>query len=81
MSFFGTLVHRRGYLNRGATRCDLFAYIEAYCKRQRIHSAIDYITPDQAEGMSAHPVSALPWEAHHRPRRGSSCIRPVGWMG
>jgi putative transposase len=30
-------------------RCDLFAYIEAHYNRQRIHSAIGYLTPEQAE--------------------------------
>jgi transposase InsO family protein len=30
-----------------------FAYIEGYYNRQRIHSAIDYITPQQAEAKSA----------------------------
>jgi transposase InsO family protein len=52
-SFFGTLktgrVHQREYLDRDAARRDLFAYIEGYYNRQRIHSAIGYITPDQAE--------------------------------
>ena len=56
-SFFGTLktelVHQRAYLDRDAARRDLFAYIEGYYNRQRIHSAIGYITPDQAEAMSA----------------------------
>jgi transposase InsO family protein len=40
-------------LDRDAARRDLFAYIEGYYNRQRIHSAIGYITPDQAEAMSA----------------------------
>jgi transposase InsO family protein len=56
-SFFGTLktelVHQREYLDRDAARRDLFAYIEGYYNRQRIHSAIGYLTPDQAEAMSA----------------------------
>ena len=56
-SFFGTLktelVHRREYPDRDAARRDLFAYIEGYYNRQRIHSAIGYITPDQAEAKSA----------------------------
>jgi len=37
----------------GAARRDLFGYIEGYYNRQRIHSAIGYITPDQAEAKSA----------------------------
>jgi putative transposase len=56
-SFFGTLktelVHHREYSDRDAARRDLFAYIEGYYNRQRIHSAIGYITPDQAEAKSA----------------------------
>jgi putative transposase len=56
-SFFGTLktelVHQREYPDRDAARRDLFAYIEGYYNRQRIHSAIGYITPDQAEAISA----------------------------
>ncbi|HWL71956.1 MAG TPA: IS3 family transposase, partial [Geminicoccus sp.] len=30
-------------------RRDLFAYIEGYYNRKRIHSALGYITPEQAE--------------------------------
>lgn len=56
-SFFGTLktelVHQREYTDRDAARRDLFAYIEGYYNRQRIHSAIGYITPEQAEAISA----------------------------
>ncbi len=56
-SFFGTLkterVHHREYPDRDAARRDLFAYIEGCDNRQRIHSAIGYITPEQAEAESA----------------------------
>ena len=34
-------------------RRGLFAYIEGYYNRQPIHSAIGYITPEQAEAISA----------------------------
>ena len=47
------LVHQREYPDRDAARRDLFAYIEGYYNRQRIHSAIGYITPEQAEAISA----------------------------
>ena len=30
-------------------RRDLFAYVEGYSNRQHIHSALGYITPEQAE--------------------------------
>lgn len=51
--FFHTLkvelVHQRRWATRDETRRDLFAYIEGYYNRQRIHSALGYITPEQAE--------------------------------
>ena len=56
-SVFGTLktelVHQREYPDRDAARRDLFAYIEGYYNRQRIHSAIGYITPEQADRKTA----------------------------
>ena len=56
-SFFGTLktelVHHREYPDRDIARRDLFAYIEGYYNRRRIHSAIGYITPQQAEANAA----------------------------
>ena len=56
-SFFGTLktelwsttANTRIAIPRG----DLFAYIEGYYNRARIHSAIGYITPQQAEAKAA----------------------------
>jgi putative transposase len=47
------LVHYGEYPNRDAARRDLFAYIEGYYNRQRRHSAIGYITPEQAEAKAA----------------------------
>jgi putative transposase len=56
-SFFGTLktelVHQCEYPDRDAARRDLFAYIEGYYNRRRIHSAIGYITPEQADRKTA----------------------------
>ena len=56
-SFFGTLktelVHHRKYPDRDTARRDLFAYIEGYYNWRRIHSAIGYITPQQAEAKYA----------------------------
>jgi transposase InsO family protein len=56
-SFFGTLktelVHPCDYPDRDAARRDLFAYIEGYYNRRRIHSAIGYITPEQADRKTA----------------------------
>ena len=43
------LVHQRRWATGDEARCDLFAYIESYYNRRRIHSAVGYITPEQAE--------------------------------
>lgn len=52
-SFFHTLkvelVHQRQWPTREAARRVLFAYIEGYYNRRRIHSALGYRTPEQAE--------------------------------
>jgi putative transposase len=56
-SCFGSLktelVHQTCYPTRDAARHDLFAYIEGYYNRQRLHSALGYITPEQAERRAA----------------------------
>lgn len=55
--FFGTakseLVHHQRYPAREAAKRDLFAYIEGDYNRQRLHSALGYITPEQAELRAA----------------------------
>jgi len=56
-SFFHTLkvelVHQRRWATREDARRDLFAYIEGYYNRRRIHSALGYKTPEQAERQMA----------------------------
>ena len=57
-SFFHTLKRRTPSTNghwakRDEARRDLFAYIEGYYNRRRIHSAIGYKTPEQAERLAA----------------------------
>ena len=56
-SFFHTLkvelVHRTRFETREQARRELFAYIETDYNRQRAHSAIGDITPEQAELRSA----------------------------
>ena len=47
------LVHHAAYATREAARRDLSAYIEAYYNRQRLHSALGYLTPEQAELQAA----------------------------
>src|SRR5438874_9505601 len=67
-SFFGTLktelVHQGEYPDRDTARRDLFAYIEGYYNRQRIHSAIGYITLNRQRRNPHNPVSTLPGEDH-----------------
>ncbi len=56
-SFFHTLkvelAHQRRWPTRDQARIDLFAYIEGYYNRRRIHSALGYKTPEQAERQMA----------------------------
>ena len=43
------LVHQRRWATRKDAKRDLFACIEGYYNRRRIHSALGYRTPEQAE--------------------------------
>ena len=56
-SFFHTLktelVHHKHYATREDAKRDIFTYIEGYYNRQRIHSTIGYITPEQMELKAA----------------------------
>ena len=56
-SFFHTLkvelVHHKNYATKEDAKRDLFQYIEGYYNRQRIHSAINYLTPEQMELKAA----------------------------
>jgi transposase InsO family protein len=47
------LVHHSVYATRAAAKRELFAYIEGYYNRQRLHSALGYLTPEQAELQAA----------------------------
>jgi transposase InsO family protein len=55
--FFGTLktelVNGRRYATREEAKRDLFATIEGYDNRRRLHSSFDTITPEQAEHRAA----------------------------
>jgi putative transposase len=56
-SFFKTLkaeqVDDADYATRDEARRDVFAFLEAWYNRQRLHSAIGYITPEQTELSAA----------------------------
>jgi transposase InsO family protein len=56
-SFFHTLktelVHHKTYATKEEAKRDLFQYIESFYNRQRIHSALGYLTPEQMEQKAA----------------------------
>jgi transposase InsO family protein len=56
-SFFHTLktelVHHRDYKTRAEAQRDIFAFIEGFYNRTRLHSAIGYITPVEMELKAA----------------------------
>jgi transposase InsO family protein len=58
-SFFHTLkterVHHRLYATRDQARRDLFQYIEGFYNPRRLHSALGYISPAEAERRAAQP--------------------------
>jgi transposase InsO family protein len=47
------LVHQRRWATREEARRDLFGYVEGYYNRHRMHSALGYLTPEQAETRMA----------------------------
>ena len=54
-SFFGTLkselVHHCVYYTRGEAKADVFLYIESFYNRRRLHSALDYLSPEAYEQL------------------------------
>ena len=56
-SFFGSLKTEleddRPYPTRQAARTALFGFIEGFYNRQRLHSAIGYVTPNRKEQLAA----------------------------
>ena len=56
-SFFHTLkterIHHRVYATRDQARRDLFQYIEGFYNPRRLHSALGYISPADAERRAA----------------------------
>ena len=54
-SFIGSLksewVHHHTYRTRDEARTDIFYYIEAFYNRRRLHSALDYLSPEAYEQL------------------------------
>ncbi len=83
-SFFGTLktelVHRSSWQTRQEARSDLYAYIEGFYNRQRIHSALGYQSPAEFEASAKKPMeTAVPSEiaARFPPSLGKRCAFPT----
>jgi transposase InsO family protein len=62
-SFFGTLktelVHHEAYPTRAAARQSLFEYIEVFYNRQRRHSTLGYVSPQEYEQALAPTFANL----------------------
>ena len=58
-SFFATLkkdlIHHRSYSTRRRAKADIFEYIEVFYNRQRLHSALGYLSPTAFESLSVSP--------------------------
>lgn len=58
-SFFATLktelIHLRNYVSRRQAKSDIFEYIEVFYNRQRLHSALGYMSPIEFESLSVPP--------------------------
>ena len=56
-SFFHTfkveIVHQSRFASRAETRREPFDHLEGYYNRRRLHSALGYRTPEQAERLAA----------------------------
>lgn len=62
-SFFATLkrelVDRRQYTSRAEARSDIFAYIETWYNRKRLHSSLGYLSPVDYEAQRAPQLIAI----------------------
>ena len=58
-SFFATLktelIHHRSYDSRRQAKADIFEFIEVFYNRQRLHSALGYLSPQVFESLSVSP--------------------------
>ena len=58
-SFFATLktelIHHRNYETRQQAKAEIFEFIEVFYNRQRLHSALGYISPMAFESLSVSP--------------------------
>jgi len=55
-SFFSTLknelIFGQGFISRDHAKSEVFKFIEIFYNRQRLHQALNYVTPERMEVMS-----------------------------
>ena len=55
-SFFASLkqemTHHERFVDRDAARAEVFNYIESFYNRQRLHSSLDYRSPEAFENVA-----------------------------
>ena len=55
-SFFSTLkkelVHRCKFVSRREAKAAIFEYVEVFYNRVRMHSSLDYLTPEEFEAKN-----------------------------
>lgn len=49
------LIHRTSYATRSQARTAVFEYIEVFYNRQRLHSALGYLSPVDFEAQGQDP--------------------------
>ncbi len=61
-SFFATLkqelVYHRQYQTRNEAKQDIFEYIQVWYNRQRKHSTLGYVSPEQFENKRQYRMAA-----------------------
>lgn len=77
-SFFGTLktelVHRSSWSTRAEARSDLYAYLEGFYNRRRLHSALGYTSPVEFEAQ--HEATHAPPADDPKGRWNLASTRP-----
>jgi putative transposase len=61
-SFIGTLKTEcadHQFVTRAEARQAIFEYIEVWYNRQRLHSSLDYLTPEEAERLYFYPLNSV----------------------
>lgn len=69
-SFFATLkqelVYHRQYQTRNEAKQDIFEYIQVWYNRQRKHSTLGYVSPEQFENKRQYRMAAWSFLILHK---------------